>query len=150
MKRMLIERIKFSQNMAANESGPWVDDFEGSGFLNTTEATHAMSDLEPEIEQMKVQLEEMRFVVQIVLVPFITVIGVCGNIITIAVLTRKSMRSSTNFYLTALALSDMLYLLLFFSLSLQHHPGMREPHTWVYWHFSRFAMWFVDASKFVT
>lgn len=127
-----------SSNFSSNEL---------SMLYNNASNGSGIGQLDPEIENMKIALEEMRFVVQIILVPMVIVIGVCGNIITIAVLTKRHMRSSTNFYLTALALSDMLYLLLFFSLSLQHHPGMHEPHTWFYWHYTPFAMWLVDASS---
>ena len=121
-------------------------------FLNTSDYSKSASNsstplLDPELESMKQSLTNMRFVVQIVLVPLVMLIGVCGNSITIAVLTRKSMRSSTNFYLTALAISDMMYLVLFFILSLRHHPGMKKPETWFYWHFYRFALWLVDASS---
>jgi len=111
-------------------------------LLSTTTPIH-----DPELELMKQQLSSMRFVVQIILVPLVMLIGVCGNSITIIVLTRRNMRSSTNYYLTALALSDLLYLVLFFVLSLRHHQGMNTPGTWFYWHFYRFGIWLVDASS---
>lgn len=125
----------------------WLDEGDSS-FFNTTETSSSMSEsINPEIEKMKDSLEEMRFVVQLVLVPIVTFIGVFGNLTTIAVLTRKTMRSSTNYYLTALALSDMMYLLMFFSLSLSHHPGMNGSHSMVYWQFFKYALWFNDASS---
>lgn len=67
--------------------------------------------------------EQSRFWVQRVLAPLIMIIGVVGNSITIVVLTRRRMRSSTNCYLAALAIFDMLYLILFFSLSLSHYSN---------------------------
>ncbi|XP_045139070.1 FMRFamide receptor-like isoform X2 [Portunus trituberculatus] len=88
-----------------------------------------------------------RFVVQRVLVPLVLVVGVVGNSVTIIVLTRRQMRSSTNFYLTALAISDLLYLVFIFSLSIRHHPGMNQPHHWLYWHYFRYALWLTDASS---
>ncbi|KAK4288730.1 hypothetical protein Pmani_038260 [Petrolisthes manimaculis] len=88
-----------------------------------------------------------RYVVQRVLVPIVLVVGVVGNTVTIVVLTRRQMRSSTNNYLTALAISDLLYLVFTFTLSLRHHPGMDQPHHWVYWHYFRYALWLTDASS---
>ena len=57
------------------------------------------------------------------------------------------MRSSTNCYLTALAASDIVYLAMFFCLSLSHHPGMNGGHTLAYWHFFKYALWFNDAAS---
>ncbi|XP_050738833.1 FMRFamide receptor-like isoform X2 [Eriocheir sinensis] len=88
-----------------------------------------------------------RYVVQRVLVPVVLVLGVVGNTVTIVVLTRRQMRSSTNSYLTALAISDLLYLVFIFSLSIRHHPGMNKPHHWIYWHYFRYALWLTDASS---
>lgn len=88
-----------------------------------------------------------RYVVQRILVPVVLVVGVVGNTVTIIVLTRRHMRSSTNSYLTALAISDLLYLVFIFSLSIMHHPGMNKPHHWYYWHYVRYALWLTDASS---
>lgn len=92
-------------------------------------------------------LDVSRYVVQRVLVPLVLVVGVVGNSVTIVVLTRRQMRSSTNNYLTALAISDLLYLVFIFSLSIRHHPGMDHPHHWFYWHYFRYALWLTDASS---
>lgn len=92
-----------------------------------------------------------RFWVQRILIPLIVCVGVLGNVVSIVVLTRKNMRSSTNIYLTALAVSDLLYLLFLFSLSLKHYPNINEPTSfnYVYWEYFGFGVWFVDAtSKF--
>lgn len=107
--------------------------------------TETPNDLE--IDKMKLSLEEMRFVVQLILVPIVAFIGVFGNVTTIAVLTRKTMRSSTNYYLTALAFSDMMYLIMFFILSISHHPGMNGSHAMFYWQFFKYALWINDASS---
>jgi len=58
------------------------------------------------------QLEATRFVVQKLIVPVVVTFGVLGNAVTVAVLTRPWMKSSTNSYLTALAVYDLLYLVL--------------------------------------
>jgi len=59
---------------------------------------------------LRCQLETTRFIVQKIVVPIIVTFGVLGNAVTVAVLTRPWMRSSTNSYLTALAIYDLLYL----------------------------------------
>ena len=56
-----------------------------------------------------------------VLLPIIGTIGLFGNVVTIVVLTRRGMRSSTNTYLTALAIADFIYLVCVFWLSLKHY-----------------------------
>lgn len=61
---------------------------------------------------LQCQLETTRFVVQKLIVPFVVTFGVLGNAVTVAVLTRPWMKSSTNSYLTALAVYDLLYLVL--------------------------------------
>ena len=65
------------------------------------------------------------------------------------VLTRRGMRSSTNAYLTALAIADLVYLLCVFWLSLRHYPHVREDlslsnfyaYTWPY------SLWLTDAAS---
>ena len=95
-------------------------------------------------------MDETRILVQRILVPIVTFIGVVGNIITMIILSRRRMRSSTNNYLTALAISDLLYLLCVFSLSLRHHPDMSLPQHYFYWEFCRYGLWLTDASsKFI-
>ena len=56
------------------------------------------------------QLQTTRFLVQKIIVPLVVTFGVLGNVVTVAVLTRPWMKSSTNSYLTALAVYDLLYL----------------------------------------
>lgn len=68
------------------------------------------------------------------------------------VLTRRGMRSSTNAYLTALAIADLVYLLCVFWLSLRHYPHVREDlalsnfyaYTWPY------SLWLTDATSMYT
>lgn len=81
------------------------------------------------------------------LVPLVVVVGLVGNTATIVVLTRRRMRSSTNVYLTALAVSDLLYLIAVFLLSLQHYPGpgSMEPPYYIYWQFWPFILWLADS-----
>ncbi|CAL8123658.1 unnamed protein product [Orchesella dallaii] len=86
-----------------------------------------------------------RFWVQRVLVPIVIIIGVLGNAVTIYILTRRPMRSSTNVYLTALAVSDLLFLLFSFSMSWRHYPFINT--IWFYWWYTPFGLWMTDASS---
>ncbi|XP_066979067.1 FMRFamide receptor-like [Macrobrachium rosenbergii] len=92
-------------------------------------------------------MDESRHWVQKVLVPLVMCVGVVGNSVSMVVLTRRKMRSSTNSYLTALAISDLLYLIFVFFLSLKHHPDMQHPRHWLYWQYVRYALWLTDASS---
>ncbi|ESO96798.1 hypothetical protein LOTGIDRAFT_159536 [Lottia gigantea] len=78
------------------------------------------------------ELEVTRYIVQKLCVPFITTLGLTGNILSILVLTRRCMKSSTNCYLTALAAFDCLYLVFSLTLSFKHYDFISEfPN---YWH----------------
>lgn len=79
------------------------------------------------------------------LVPLVVVVGLVGNAATIVVLTRRRMRSSTNVYLTALAVSDLLYLIAVFLLSLQHYPGSMGAGFSLYWQMWPFCLWLADS-----
>ncbi|KAL4218270.1 hypothetical protein ACF0H5_023006 [Mactra antiquata] len=76
-----------------------------------------------------------RFVVQRVLVPIITSIGLIGNIISICVLTNRAMISSTNCYLTALAIFDLLYVIFSFTLSFNHYELVKKQEMYTYWYY---------------
>ncbi|KAB7497252.1 hypothetical protein Anas_09355 [Armadillidium nasatum] len=100
-----------------------------------------------ELEYWLKALSNSRHTVQRILVPIVLIIGAFGNSITIAVLTRRHMQTSTNLYLTALAISDILYLIFMFSLSLKHTPGMSHKDYLGYWHYYRYGLWLTDASR---
>ncbi|KAK6185719.1 hypothetical protein SNE40_007892 [Patella caerulea] len=77
-------------------------------------------------------LARTRYIVQKLLVPFIVTLGVTGNILSIIVLTRRSMKSSTNCYLSALSAFDCLYLIFSFTLSFKHYDFTKDLPN--YWH----------------
>lgn len=79
--------------------------------------------------------------------PLVIIIGVIGNSMTIVIMTRKRMRSSTNVYLAALATVDMLYLTFTFILSIKHYPGINRPTpvTRLYWRLLPILMMAADA-----
>lgn len=93
--------------------------------------------------------EGSRFWIQRVLVPIVVLVGVTGNFVTMVVLTRRRMTSSTNTYLTALAVADLLYLLGLMYLSFENYPSISHVDYMWYWKSWRYALWFTDAtSKF--
>ncbi|XP_071034153.1 FMRFamide receptor-like [Parasteatoda tepidariorum] len=86
-----------------------------------------------------------RFWVQRILVPTIMTIGIIGNVITIVIMTRRRMRSSTNNYLAALAIFDMMYLIFTFILSLSHYPRVPDIDHYAYWRLRPFIFMLTDA-----
>ena len=65
-----------------------------------------------------------QFVCDRVLVPLVVTFGLVGNVLSLAVLTRKEMASPTNCFLTALAISDLSLLLLQVPLLFGLSPGV--------------------------
>ncbi|XP_075220168.1 FMRFamide receptor-like [Lycorma delicatula] len=110
--------------------------------------TNAITSLEdPEGEAV---LELLRFWIQRVAVPIVVFIGVVGNSVTVVVLTRRRMSSSTNTYLTALAVADLLYLLFTYYLSFVHLPFLNDETYYWYWLYLPFNLWFTDAMSAVS
>ncbi|CAN7999051.1 unnamed protein product, partial [Ixodes hexagonus] len=111
----------------------------------TTSLWDATSSPTPYPESSYSQLlVSSRFWIQRVLVPIITIIGVVGNSVTIVIMTRRRMRSSTNNYLAALAIVDMLYLLGGFALSLKHYEFIQEQGLHIYFRCFPFILLLTD------
>ncbi|ODM95020.1 FMRFamide receptor [Orchesella cincta] len=89
--------------------------------------------------------DSSRFWIQFIIFPVVALVGVIGNVGTIYNLSRKAMHSSTNLYLTALALSDLVYLLFSFSMSWRHIPIIKN--IWLYWWYTPLGLWVTDASS---
>ncbi|XP_066254567.1 sex peptide receptor isoform X1 [Euwallacea similis] len=92
-------------------------------------------------------LEGSRFWFQKVLVPIMVVVGITGNIITVKVLTRKRMRSSTNIYLSALGIADIIYLFFVFLLSFKHYNNIHDRKYELFWRFYGISHWLCDAAS---
>ncbi|XP_055374807.1 uncharacterized protein LOC129607680 isoform X1 [Condylostylus longicornis] len=92
---------------------------------------------------------EIRDIVQKIIIPIVFIVGLIGNSITVVVLTRKSMRCSTNVYLTALAVTDMLYLTTTFLLTLQHYQSFHLYHP-IYWRCFGLIIWFHDGLSYIS
>ena len=82
---------------------------------------------DPGLSERRAVLDLVQTVAFKLLVPPIVAFGCIGNIINIVVLTRKSMKSSTNRYLTCLAVYDILYLVFAFSMILKHYDDIGQP-----------------------
>lgn len=100
------------------------------------------NELDPAYAQFR---DQSRFWIQRVAVPLLMVIGLFGNSITMIIMTRRGMRSTTNMYLAALAFVDMLYLVLTFLLGLSHYPNMAGSKYYAYWRLRPFLMMLTDA-----
>lgn len=80
-----------------------------------------------------------------VIQPMVCLIGLLGNLLTIVVLTRPRMSSSTNTYLTALAVSDIFYLLFTWILTIEHYPDNKTADHFWYWSYWGHLIWLHDA-----
>jgi len=85
--------------------------------------------VDDDLSERRAVLDAVQTVAFKLLVPPIVLFGCLGNIINIVVLTRKSMKSSTNRYLTCLAVYDILYLVFAFSMILKHYHHVGQSHT---------------------
>ncbi|ODM88627.1 FMRFamide receptor, partial [Orchesella cincta] len=89
--------------------------------------------------------DSSRFWVHYIFHPIVVFIGTAGNAVTIYILTRKPMRSSTNVYLTALATSDLFYLFFSFTMSWRHFPMVNK--NLVVLDIQPLGLWLTDASS---
>ncbi|XP_076264510.1 proctolin receptor isoform X2 [Rhynchophorus ferrugineus] len=98
-------------------------------------------------DSTEIILEGSRFWFQKVLVPIMVCIGVTGNTVTVMVLTRRRMRSSTNIYLSALAIADIIHLFFVFLLSFKHYNNINDRKYELYWRFYGLSHWLCDAAS---
>ncbi|VDP82819.1 unnamed protein product, partial [Schistosoma curassoni] len=74
----------------------------------------------------------MRLICGKILTPLLCLIGFISNIINIIILTREWMSSSTNIYLTAVSICDLLYLLFTYLFSLWLYPSIQQLTLYAY------------------
>ncbi|CAH1953730.1 unnamed protein product [Acanthoscelides obtectus] len=103
--------------------------------------------MDEEEDSLYYVLESSRFWVQKVLVPILLCLGIAGNTLTIMVLTRRRMRSSTNIYLSALAIADIFHLIFGFLLSFTHYKNIHDRRYELYWRFYGLTHWLCDAAS---
>ncbi|XP_046674094.1 FMRFamide receptor-like [Homalodisca vitripennis] len=87
-----------------------------------------------------------RFWIQQVIQPAVVFVGVLGNFVTIVVLTRRRMSSSTNTYLTALAVTDLVYLVCMYALSFENRADLQTADYLWYWQNWKYFVWIVDCT----
>ncbi|CAC5418110.1 unnamed protein product [Mytilus coruscus] len=104
------------------------------GMTNTLNFTYSPELVSGIVITNADTLRLTRFVVQKILVPIIVITGLSGNLVSIAVLTNPSMKSSTNCYLTFLAVFDSLYLITSFTLSFNHYETIKDEYIFKHWY----------------
>lgn len=57
------------------------------------------------------------------------------------------MRSSTNIYLSALGIADIIYLIFVFLLSFKHYQNIHARKYELYWRFYGISHWLCDAAS---
>lgn len=77
---------------------------------------------------------------------FYSVVAYYFSRLFLRIFHRRRMRCSTNIYLTALAVADIVNLFCAFILSLQHYPSFQYGHV-LYWSAYGLSNWFHDASR---
>lgn len=150
------EEVKSGTSHFISESIFWIQDnltslalssSAPSALASSSVSSSALTRATGESGDMEVYrefLEGTRFWVQKVLVPILMVIGVIGNSITIAIMTRRRMRSSTNNYLAALAIIDMMYLIFTFILSFRHYSVSSQSDYYLYWQLRPYFLMLAD------
>ncbi|CAH8628995.1 unnamed protein product [Heterobilharzia americana] len=88
----------------------------------TTNISNLLLMKDNDIEYLDEILSIMRLICGKILTPVLCTIGFISNIVNIIILTREWMSSSTNVYLTAVSLCDLLYLLFSCLFSLWIYP----------------------------
>lgn len=91
--------------------------------------------------------KSVHFWAQQALLPAVVAVGVVGNMLSVVVLTREPMKSSTSTYLTALAVSDLFYLLFVFTISFENYPWIVEADYYIYWKWYPYGLWLTDAAS---
>lgn len=89
----------------------------------------------------------VHFWAQQALLPAVVAVGVVGNMLSVVVLTREPMKSSTSTYLTALAVSDLFYLLFVFTISFENYPWIVDADYYIYWKWYPYGLWLTDAAS---
>ena len=95
-----------------------------SGWMNTLENNYA--DWGMYSYDYDDQTPPLARVIRDVILPVICACGIVGIVLTVIVLTRKNMSTSTNCYLIGLSVSDCLFLLLLFCMSVAERGPMEK------------------------
>ena len=106
----------------------------GTGNLTTMDnITDNFTNSDNTTESYQPSLEtEAVIIIKTILLPMICSLGIAGTVLTLIVLSRKNMRTSTNCYLTALSVADLLFLVILATSLLQ---GEFVPYSTEFYHF---------------
>jgi len=85
-------------------------DMEADSALNLSCAPTDPESTEAEFQDYEKFYLQARFVTGLVFYPIVCIFGMTGNLMSIVVMSKRQMRSSTNTYLFALAVSDLIKL----------------------------------------
>ncbi|CAO1391437.1 unnamed protein product [Diamesa hyperborea] len=78
------------------------------------------------------------------------ILGILGNVLTLIVLSRPCIRSSTTVYLSSLAFADIFFLILIFIISKQFLADIHDQSHDLYWRMFGLSHWFYNAIMFIT
>ena len=92
------------------------------------------SEVQSDDEYYDVMTDDMRVsdVIRHVILPIICACGILGIILTIIVLSHKNMSTSTNCYLMALAIADLIFLVLLIPRLVETHLRVHTPAYYTY------------------
>ncbi|VDM30581.1 unnamed protein product [Hydatigera taeniaeformis] len=98
------------------------------GYVSANELNTFIAPLVPfnnsDVFECNAALRLARIICTHTLMPIVCVVGMAGNVLNIVVLTSATMRSSTSYYLCALAVYDFLYSLTGLPLTLRTYPSL--------------------------
>ncbi|VDN56106.1 unnamed protein product [Dracunculus medinensis] len=86
-------------------------------------------------QQLRMYGNEAEKYLQRYFYPCIIVFGIAGNLLNLTVLLNKSMRSRSNCFLSALAFSDILFLILMSPNILANYPIFTHSYAYRYFYF---------------
>lgn len=81
-----------------------------STTMNATAFNASYGPLDSVTDNQQLQLELLNYWINGVVTNMVVILGLIGNILTIVILSQRAMRSSTNYYLSALAVWDSIVL----------------------------------------
>lgn len=84
------------------------------------------------LHHLQLTLDLTRFYVLRVAALFVASVGIAANVVNILVLSKRSMKSSTNYYLCTLAVFDILFLVSAVTMTFQHQDNDVKDMHWYF------------------
>ena len=98
-----------------------MSDFFDKDLAEQLSAVSLAPAIPPNATALKSMVSQTADVILRIILPAICAFGILGLVLTVLVLSRKTMRTSTNCYLMAFSLADLVFLILFASVLLDAH-----------------------------